>query len=64
MDLINVSIAVIDYSIGKIKMYTAKMLPDYQSEDIEAWLYDNTDYNCNTCYFMCSSNGIEVEYVQ
>ena len=63
MDLVNVNIAVMDYSDGKIKMYTAQMTPGYQTDDIENWLYDNTDYDDSTCYYMCSQNEIEVEYV-
>ena len=63
MELVNVHIAVMDYSNGKIKMYTVQMIPAYQTEDIENWLYDNTDYDDSTCYYMCSQNEIEVEYV-
>lgn len=61
--MINVYIAVMDYSDGKVKMYTVQMAPDYQTEDVEDWLNNNTDYNDSNCYFMCSSNEIEVEYV-
>lgn len=61
--MINVYISVMDYSDGKIKMYTAKMSPDYQTEDVEDWLNNNTDYNDSNCYYMFSSDEIEVEYV-
>ena len=63
MDLIDVYISVMDYCNGKIKMYTAQMSPDYQTDDIENWLNNNTDYNDSNCYYMCSTNEIEVEYV-
>lgn len=62
--MINVYIAVMDYSDCKIKMYTTQMSPDYQTEDVEDWLNSNTNYNDSSCYFMCSSDKIEVEYVQ
>ena len=61
--MINVYIAVMDYSNCKIKMYTAQMSPDYQTEDVEDWLNSNTNYNDSTCYYMCSPDKIEVEYV-
>ena len=63
MNLINVYISVMNYCDGKIKMYTTQMTPGYQTDDVEDWLYNNTDYNNSTCYYMCSSNKIEVEYV-
>ena len=62
--MINVYIAVMDYRDCKIKMYTTQMSPDYQTEDVENWLNDNTDYNDSNCYYMCSSDKIEVEHVQ
>ena len=62
--MINVYITVMDYSSSKIKMYTVQMAPDYQTEDVEDWLNNNTDYNDSNCYYMCSSDKIEVEYVQ
>lgn len=61
--MIDVYIAVMDYKLCKIKMYTVQMAPDYQTEDVEDWLNNNTDYSAGSCYFMCSSNEIEVEYV-
>ena len=61
--MINVYIAVMDYSDGKVKMYTVQMAPDYQTEDVEDWLNNNTDYNDSNCYYMFSSDEIEVEYV-
>lgn len=60
----SVYIAVMDYSNSKIKMYTTQMAPDYQTEDVEDWLNSNTDYSDSNCYYMCSSDKIEVEYVQ
>lgn len=62
--MINVYIAVMDYRDCKIKMYTTQMSPDYQTEDVEDWLNDNTNYRDSNCYYMCSSDKIEVEYVQ
>ena len=61
--MINVYIAVMDYRDCKIKMYTTQMSPDYQTEDVEDWLNNNTDYSGSNCYYMCSSAKIEVEYV-
>lgn len=62
--MINVYIAVMDYSDCKIKMYTTQMSPDYQTEDVEDWLNSNTNYRDSNCYYMYSSDKIEVEYVQ
>ena len=62
--MINVYIAVMDYRDCKIKVYTAQMSPDYQTEDVEDWLNNNTNYSDSNCYYMCSSDKIEVEYVQ
>ena len=62
--MINVYIAVMDYRDCKIKMYTVQMSPDYQTEDVEDWLNDNTNYSDSNCYYMCSTDKIEVEYVQ
>lgn len=62
--MINVYIAVMDYRDCKIKMYTTQMSPDYQTEDVEDWLNDNTNYSDSNCYYMCSTDKIEVEYVQ
>ena len=62
--MINVYIAVMDYRDCKIKMYTTQMSPDYQTEDIEDWLNDNTNYSDSSCYYMCSTDKIEVEHVQ
>lgn len=62
--MINVYIAVMDYRDCKIKMYTTQMSPDYQTEDVEDWLNDNTNYSDSNCYYMCSSDKIEVEHVQ
>lgn len=61
--MINVYIAVMDYRDCKIKVYTAQMSPDYQTEDVEDWLNNNTNYSDSNCYYMCSSDKIEVEYV-
>lgn len=61
--MINVYIAVMDYRDCKIKMYTTQMSPDYQTEDVEDWLNDNTNYSDSNCYYMCSSDKIEVEHV-
>ena len=52
-----------DYRDCKIKMYTVQMSPDYQTEDVEDWLNNNTNYSDSNCYYMCSSDKIEVEYV-
>ena len=62
--MINVYIAVMDYRDCKIKMYTTQMSPDYQTEDVEDWLNNNTNYSDSNCYYICSTDKIEVEYVQ
>ena len=62
--MINVYIAIMDYRDCKIKMYTTQMSPDYQTEDVEDWLNDNTNYSDSNCYYMCSTDKIEVEHVQ
>ena len=61
--MINVYIAVMNYRDCKIKVYTAQISPDYQTEDVEDWLNNNTNYSDSNCYYMCSSDKIEVEYV-
>lgn len=57
-----IHIAVMDYSSGSIKMYS----PEVESSDnfdVENWLNDNTDYKDSQCYYMSSSEEIEVEYI-
>lgn len=63
MKNVMVNIAVMDYCSGSIKMYSSSFPTGWQTEDVEKWLYDNTDYNDSQCYYMCSENEIEVEYL-
>ena len=68
-DLVTLHIVVLNYETGSVEFYHADFSADYQSEDVEAWLIDNTDYRASACYFMYSTNLIpikvrdEVEYV-
>lgn len=57
-----VYVAVMDYSSGCIKMYTLELTDNWQTEDVENWLYAHTDYNDSQCYYMASENEIGVEY--
>lgn len=57
-ELVEVHIAVMDYSRNCIDNYTVEMKPDWQSEDVELWLSVNTCYNDATCYYMCSNEPI------
>ena len=58
-----VHIAVMDYSSGSIKMYSPELRDEVQSEDVEKWLYENTDYKDSQCYYMTSKDEIEVKYL-
>ncbi len=58
-----INIAVIDYRSGSIKMYSPDLRDEVQSEDVENWLYENTDYKDSQCYYMFSKDEIEVEYL-
>ena len=62
MKSVMVNIAVMDYCSASIKMYSTTFPTGWQTEDVEEWLYDNTDYKDSQCYFMCSENVIEIEY--
>jgi len=57
-----VHIAVMDYCSGSIKMYSPDLRDEVQAEDVENWLYKNTDYKDSQCYYMFSKDEIEVEY--
>jgi len=43
-------------------MYSIEMQKGWQSEDVEEWLYDHTDYKDTQCYYMCSEDEIDVDY--
>lgn len=58
-----IHIAVMDYSTGTIKMYSPDLRDEIQSEDVENWLHENTDYKESQCYFMFSEEEIEIEYL-
>ena len=62
MKSVMVNIAVMDYCSGSIKMYSTSFPTGWQTEDVEKWLCDNTDYKDSQCYFMCSEDEIEIEY--
>ena len=47
-------IAVMDYRTASIKLYTV------ETDDVEKWLRDNTDYSEDECYYMCSQTPISV----
>ncbi len=61
-----VYIAVMDYCSAAIKLYKVK-LPirpgnsTYDTDDVELWLEENTDYTESQCYYMSSADPIEVE---
>lgn len=47
-------VAVMDYRTGSIKLYEA------ETDDVEKWLLENTDYSEDECYYMCSTTPINV----
>jgi len=53
-------IAVMDYCSSCIKMYEVDFKDGWKWEDVEKWLYDNTDYSDSQCYYMSSEEPIEV----
>lgn len=55
-----IHIAVMDYRAGAIKMYHPDLGEEIQDEKVEDWLYENTDYNDSSCYYMISKQPIEV----
>lgn len=59
-NLVTVHIAVLDYCSGCIKKYTHEFNIGWQTEDVETWLEDNTDYKDSQCYYMASKEPIEV----
>jgi len=61
-DSVTVYIAVMDYCSGSIKMYTKECKKGWQTEDIEDWLVEYTDYSNSQCYYMASENPIAIEY--
>lgn len=60
--MVKVIVSVMDYRSVSIKMYSLKLAKGWQEEEVENWLYDNTDFNSD-CYYMCSENGIPVNYL-
>lgn len=60
--MVRVTVAVIDYRSVSIKMYSLKLQEGWQTDEVEDWLYNNTDFNSD-CYYMCSENGIPVNYL-
>ena len=58
-----IHIAVMDYSTGTIKMYSPDLRDEIQSEDVENWLHENTDYKESQCNYMFSKINIPVEYL-
>lgn len=57
-ELVEVHIAVVNYSKNCIDSYTVEMKPDWQDEDVELWLAENTCYDEATCYYMCANEPI------
>ena len=57
-----IHIAVMDYCSSSIKMYSPDLRDKVQSEDVENWLFENTDYKDSQCYYMFSKDEIKVEY--
>ena len=58
-----VHIAVMDYSSGTIKMYAPDLKGGNAIEEVENWLYENTDYSESQCYYMTSKEEIKVEHL-
>ena len=58
-----IHIAVMDYSSDSIKMYSPELRDEVRDEDVEKWLYENTDYKESQCYYMSSKDEIEVKYL-
>lgn len=64
--VVEVNVALMDYCSASIKLYKIKVpvkpgSSTYDSTDVELWLDENTDYKDDQCYYMCSTNPIEVE---
>ena len=59
--VVTVHIAVMDYSSGSIKMYKHNFKEGYDSDDVELWLSEHTDFKPSQCYFMFRSSEIYVE---
>ena len=57
-------IAVMDYLTASIKKYNVKLIDGWNSEDVENWLYENTDYSDSECFYMCSESEIKVNTVE
>lgn len=47
-------IAVMDYRTASIKLYEA------ETDNVEQWLIEHTDYSASECYYMCSTSPINV----
>ena len=68
-ELVTVHIAVLNYSAGAVEFYHTDLPANYQDEDVEAWLDENTEFSDSECYYMCVNRPIiveahdEVEYV-
>lgn len=60
--MVKVTVAVMDYRSVSIKMYSLKLQEGWETDEVEDWLYNNTDFNSD-CYYMCSENGIPVNYL-
>lgn len=58
-----VHIAVMDYCSGSVKLYSPELRDEIQDENVEEWLYENTDYKSSTCDYMFSEDEIKVEYL-
>ena len=57
-----VTVAVMDYCCAAIKMYSIEMRKGWQSDEVESWLNEHTDYKDTQCYFMASEEGIDILY--
>lgn len=61
-----INIAILDYSIAKVFLYSGVKIErsnQYQSEDVEKWIVENTDHNLDEIEYMTSENDIEVETI-
>ena len=53
-------ITVMDYCEGCIKTYEHDFPEDDQTDEVESWLNEHTDYKSSQCDFMFKDEPIEV----
>lgn len=53
-------IVVMDFCSGCIKTYEHDFPEGAQSEEVEGWLEEKTDFKASQCYYMCKWEPIEI----